>query len=190
MTPIFKKVFAWIAGILGGVIAGLLVYELTRPGPPEPDPPSAPGIYSGGTAQVLFRGVNIPPPQPDVSGPVLFRNISLDEGAETSTAPFDVSLELDARGLSVVYSLPKAVDAGTVSISYEKCLSLLASPDEPLRMQAAGFPSRYVCAETRQGRISLFRITGIHRAPVFMVVGGENNYDLTLEYEYTTWERE
>ena len=190
MTPIFKKVFAWIAGILGGVIAGLLVYELTRPGPAETPPAPAPPIYSGGTSQVLFRGVNIPPPQPGVSGPVLFRNISLDEGAETGAPPHDVSLEIDAGDLSVTYSFRRAVDAGTVPISYEKCLSLLASPDEPLRLQSAEFPTRYACVETREGRASLFRITRINLAPVFVVGGGNESYDLTLEFEYTTWDRQ
>ena len=190
MTPIFKKVFAWIGGILGGVVAGLLVYELTRPGPAEPPPSPTPGIYSGGTSQVQFRGVNIPPSQPGVSGPFVFRNISLDEGTDTGTPPHDVSLEVDASALSVTYSFRRAVDAGTVPVSYEKCLSLLASPDEPLRLQSAEFPTRYACVETREGRVSLFRVTGIHRAPVFIVGGGENNFYLTLEFEYTTWDRQ
>ncbi len=190
MKPILKKVLAWITGILGTVIAGLIIYQLTRPGPVEPPPPPAPGIYSGGTRQVLFEGVSIPPREPNVSGPYVFRNLSLDEGTDTGTPPHDVSLELDARALSVAYSFRRAVDAGTVPVSYEKCLSLLASPDEPLRLQSAGFPTRYACVETREGRISLFRITGIHRAPVFIVGGGENNYNLTLEFEYTTWDRE
>ena len=187
MTPVLKKVIAWIAGILATVIASLIVIELTRTGPDMPEPPVTPSIHSRGTSHVPFKGVSIPPPQPNVSGPFVFQNISLDEGAETSIAPFDVSVELNAREQSVAYTFPRAVDAGTVAVSYEKCRSLLEFPDEPLRLKTNRFPDRYVCLETREGRISLFRITGIRRAPVFSPGGGDNIFDLTLEFEYTTW---
>src|SRR2546423_3219883 len=102
---------------LAASLTALLSCGSPAPGPvtnipndqtPSPTPTAQePRLHASGTIAVKYEGVDLPPPEPNTSGPSVFRAVDLDEGKmlPATTDATDVTLVVDARLMRVALSL-------------------------------------------------------------------------------------
>lgn len=196
MKRSLRRPALWIGGI-ALVIAGYSVYQNQARRPPTPAATSAvpaaaaiPDIYSTGAGTTHFPGVSILPQEPNVTGPFVFRRLDLDQGGDASQETIDVQVIVNARELTVGFSIERAVSVGSTAVNFADCRERLEVDVGSVTLPNQQPPSPYICLETDEGRIALFRAVDLRRVRRATRPGQpSNSFELWLDYEYTTWSR-
>ncbi len=148
-------------------------------------------VYKNGTIKLVWGGFPLPAAKPNETGPLVFKNIDLDEGVDPNktTTTADIALSLNARSLAYSVSSTngtRVVEADASDVGFDRCFELLTSSEKASTDAFRKAPTLDYCVKTTEGRVARFRI--LRSTPKYE--GGPMNImSVTADAVYTVWDQ-